>query len=343
MKYSININQRAVVDLGLDLDLTDMAILDFMSEFAHTEECEKAWVDAKGACAYWFSTKLILEQLPILRITERAVRQHINNLIGAGLLERYGDPRRTQKSYFLFGPTYAKLFFATAPSTVPSDGVLPQTSEKNCRDLGNKLPTPRKNISDNNNINIIDNKGKDVVVNKQKPVFAETTTAESPIQGRLELFDATQPEPSPFIVMSKPEKERKSSGQKKESPAPAPQPSSEFRMMTTDEFVEELLSKKMVVESIMMARHYNREFLEARLSDFVLHRKTLDKNASTYHEFLRHFNSWLQKKDQMEAREFAEASKAGGRSGSAYEKTQCTFEESLDIIRQTCNNFHNYN
>lgn len=343
MKYNININQRAVVDLGLDLDLTDMAILDFMSEFAHTEECEKAWVDAKGACAYWFSTKLILEQLPILRITERAVRQHISNLIDAGLLERYGDPRRTQKSYFLFGPTYAKLFFATAPSTVPSDDGSSRTSEKNCRDLGNKLPTPRKNISDNNNINLLDNREKDVVVNKQKPVFAETTTAESAVQGRLELFDATQPEPSPSIVMPKPEKERKSSGQKKESPAPTTQASVEFRAMTADEFVEVLLSKEMVVESIMMSRNYDREFLKARLSDFALHRKNLDKNVSTYHEFLRHFNSWLQKKDQVEAREFAGASTAGGRSGSAYEKTQCTFEESLDIIRQTCNNFHNYN
>lgn len=343
MKYSININQRAVVDLDLDLDLTDMAILDFMSEFAHTEECEKAWVDAKGACAYWFSTKLILEQLPILRITERAVRQHISNLIDAGLLERYGDPRRTQKSYFLFGPTYAKLFFATTPSTVPSDDVSSRTSEKNCRDLGNKLPTPRKNISDNNNINILDNKGKDVVVNKQKPVFAETTTPESPVQGRLDLFDAPQSDPSPSIVTPKSEKERKSSGQKKESPAPTTPTSVEFRAMTADEFVEELLSKEIVVESIMMSRNYDREFLKARLSDFALHRKTLDKNVSTYHEFLRHFNSWLQKKDQVEAREFAEASKAGGQSDSSYEKKQCTFEESLDIIKQTCSNFHNFN
>ena len=322
MKYSININQRAVVDLGLDLDLTDMAILDFMSEFAHTEECEKAWVDAKGACAYWFSTKLILEQLPILRITERAVRQHINNLIDMGLLERYGDPRRTQKSYFLFGPTYAKLFFATTPSTVPSDDVSSRTSEKNCRDLGNKLPTPRKSISDNNNINILDNKGKDVVVNKQKPVFAETTTAESPVQGRLELFDAAQPD---VTVEAATAKERKSSAKKKEIVPVPPSPSSEFERKTVDECAEELLSKGMVMESIMMSRHCDRGYIESRLKEIVLHRKSLDKAESTYRDFVSHFNNWLSKREQAEVKEFKESTAPGKMSAVDIQKRNAQY------------------
>ena len=307
MKFSININQKAVVDLGLDLDLTDLAIFDFMSDFALTDACEKVYVQTENAFAYWFSADLILSQLPLLRITPRAVRQHINNLEKCGLLTLCKgelDARRTHKAYYLFGPMYARLkFFDLEQPNKECNGGLPPSSEKNCPELGKEMPRARKNISDNNIY--IDKEIEDNDDNKQKPVFAESPSPSgAPVQGKLDLFDAPQPDVS---VEDATTKERKSSGQKKEIVPAPPSPSSEFERKTVDECAKELLSKDMVMESIMMSRHCDRGYIESRLKEFVLHRKSLDKAESTYRDFVSHFNNWLPKREQAEVREFKES------------------------------------
>jgi len=70
MKYNININQKAVTDLGYDLDLIDCALLEYLHVFCNSkskkiirDEAGKVWLDLK---------KLILD-MPLLRINNSEV------------------------------------------------------------------------------------------------------------------------------------------------------------------------------------------------------------------------------------------------------------------------------
>ena len=112
MQYSININQRAVIENGLDLDLLDMAVFDFIVKFSHSENCIK--ISAGGAVYYMISHALIIEQLPMLRIkTSNGILNRINHLIDAGLLERHPNFASLKKPFYKFGRNYDKMFFAT--------------------------------------------------------------------------------------------------------------------------------------------------------------------------------------------------------------------------------------
>lgn len=334
MKYSININQKSVVDLGLDLDLTDLAIFDFMSDFALTDACEKVYIQTENAFAYWFSADLILSQLPILRITPRAVRQHINNLEKCGLLTLCKgelDARRTHKAYYLFGPMYARLkFFDLEQPNKECKGGLPPVSEKNCRELGKELPRARKNISDNNiyiDKGIEDNDDD----NKQKQVFAESPSSSGvPVQGELDLFDAPQPDAS---VEAETKKERKGSGQKKESRETDISSSVTAygrQLRNVHDLAKELLESHTWMESLER-KGWSRDYICSRMEAFVCHLETTFDVAKTKPDFTKHFFAWVNKVETSSRKE----------SRSAYERSNCSFEESLDIIRQTCNNFHN--
>lgn len=42
MKYSININQKAAIDLGLKLDIVDLAIFDYIKDFSASKASSMA-------------------------------------------------------------------------------------------------------------------------------------------------------------------------------------------------------------------------------------------------------------------------------------------------------------
>lgn len=70
MRYNININQKAVIDLGYDLDLIDCALLEYLHFFCNSkskkiirDENGKSWLDLK---------KLILD-MPLLKINNSEV------------------------------------------------------------------------------------------------------------------------------------------------------------------------------------------------------------------------------------------------------------------------------
>lgn len=150
MQYSININQRAVIENGFDLDLLDMAIFDFIIKFTQTEKCAR--ITDGGAVYYMISHTLIIEQLPMLRIkTSNGILNRINKLIDAGLLERYPRMEQLKKSFYKIGPNASKIFFSQDAKDIsqpPTNfGDNPQ------RNLG---ITPNENWGYQNN-NISDN------------------------------------------------------------------------------------------------------------------------------------------------------------------------------------------
>ena len=111
MKYTILINQYAAVTNGLNLDLIDLAIFDFIKEFANSQKCVK--MQTPEGVYFWVSHKLVLEAMPLLNIkTNQGLIKRIDNLIKAGILRKHPNCNRYKQTLYAFGENYDLLAFA---------------------------------------------------------------------------------------------------------------------------------------------------------------------------------------------------------------------------------------
>lgn len=113
MKYNISINQFAAVTNGFakNLDLIDLAIFDFIKDFANSSKCVK--VQTQEGTYFWISHKLVMEEMPLLKIkTKRGLIKRIDNLINAGILSKHPNSNRYNKTLYSFGENYNLLVFA---------------------------------------------------------------------------------------------------------------------------------------------------------------------------------------------------------------------------------------
>ena len=112
MQYTITINQFAVINAQLDLDVVDMAIFDFIKHYAHSNKCMK--LQTETGTYFWVSHTTIINQLPILGISTGAgIIKRINKLIDAGLLVRHPNCDSMRKTFYKFGPNYDVINFTT--------------------------------------------------------------------------------------------------------------------------------------------------------------------------------------------------------------------------------------
>jgi hypothetical protein len=139
-KYNIVINQKAIVDNGLAIDIVDAAVFDFIKDFSHSDKCVKMQID--GKTYFWITNQTIIDNLPLLQITTaRGLRKRIDNLINAGLLVRNENSQELNKTLYTFGSKYDSYIFYSEPRNESST-------------LGTVVPTPRNSCShDNNNKN----------------------------------------------------------------------------------------------------------------------------------------------------------------------------------------------
>lgn len=111
MKYTILINQYAAVTNGLNLDLIDLAIFDFIKDFANSQSCVK--MQTPEGVYFWVSHKLVLEAMPLLNIkTNQGLIKRIDNLINAGILRKHQNCDIYRQTLYAFGENYDLLAFA---------------------------------------------------------------------------------------------------------------------------------------------------------------------------------------------------------------------------------------
>ena len=123
MKYTILINQYAAVTNGLNLDLIDLAIFDFIKDFANSSNCVK--IQTPEGIYFWISHKLVLEAMPLLNIkTNQGLIKRIDNLINAGLLTKHPNCEKYRQTLYSFGDKYDLLAFA-------NDNLQPTTKVEN--------------------------------------------------------------------------------------------------------------------------------------------------------------------------------------------------------------------
>lgn len=108
MKKVISIKQGAVVRNNRQLDIIDLAILDFIKDVANSEECTK--VHTPQGIYFEVSHRAIMNEMPILNITtKQGILKHINKLIDAQLIERHPNTNYYQMPLYKFGRQYQNL------------------------------------------------------------------------------------------------------------------------------------------------------------------------------------------------------------------------------------------
>lgn len=105
-QYNIGINQKAAIDGNLDIDIIDIAIMDFLWNFQASNKIKK--IDGGW---FWAANTEIMKQLPIIGIkTTRGISKRIDKLINSGLLERNVDNRQLRQSFYRITEKYERVF-----------------------------------------------------------------------------------------------------------------------------------------------------------------------------------------------------------------------------------------
>ncbi len=151
MQYTININQRSVIENGWNLSFDDMAVFSFMKNFILEGALSKHVIHGKDY--FWISFSKIREELPMLSgNSDSSIRRHISNLVRVGLIEKCDDEIsiKNRISLYRLGKSFSKYWHSVNPSknddTPPNLEVNPSKNER---------VTP-PNLEGNNNTSILD-------------------------------------------------------------------------------------------------------------------------------------------------------------------------------------------
>ena len=151
MQYTISINQLAVINAGLNLDVVDMAIFDFVKQYAHSDKCMK--LQTETGTYFWVSHNVIIQQLPILGISTGAgIIKRINKLIDSGLLARHPNCDLMRKTFYKFGPNYDKVNFTTHNESLQPTTRVEGTYNESLGKSHNESLGNQSNVNNQNTI-----------------------------------------------------------------------------------------------------------------------------------------------------------------------------------------------
>ena len=130
MKYSIQINQSAIIENGFNIKGTNLdtwALLDFLI-FFHGAKNHKT-LNKNGISYIWINYNYIQDSMPLCNLYKQAIKKHLDLLQEIGLIELIKDD--SNNVYFTFTELMECLF----------------VSEKNSTHLSKNLPTPKKDFT----------------------------------------------------------------------------------------------------------------------------------------------------------------------------------------------------
>ena len=110
MKYIININQKAIMSLGLDLDIIDMAIFDEV--YCYMQSSRRQKLSTPEGEFFLILPRYIIDDMPLLGVkSEAVIRRHLAKLADAGLLVRYSQNQQIGRSYYRLGEIVDRLVY----------------------------------------------------------------------------------------------------------------------------------------------------------------------------------------------------------------------------------------
>ena len=132
MKWSININQRAAIEMKLEVDIIDLAIFDMLKDYTPSPACKK--MQENGQQYFRVPYKKVLEELPLLPVKTDALYRRFKKLESAGLIQMHPDNAKLSMVWFMWGRNYTGMVSHKTPG-LKTEG-MPET-------LGLKTAPPR--------------------------------------------------------------------------------------------------------------------------------------------------------------------------------------------------------
>jgi len=155
MKYNININQKAVIDNGWDLDINHLALLDCISAIVNSNKTVSI-SDLNGVW-YWVKITYILEQLPLLKIKERRCKDLLADLENCGLIEINPNNKNLKAHYIRLGKNFHFYNFSDSKINYAENCIVTakdaENDENNAITMQNTAQLTMQNIAEYNNIN----------------------------------------------------------------------------------------------------------------------------------------------------------------------------------------------
>lgn len=186
MKYTITINQYAAITNGLDLDIADLAIYDFIKDFAHTDKCEKV-ITPEGVF-FWISHKLVIEAMPILNIkTAQGIKNRIEKLCAANVLVKHPRCEELNKTLYRMGRNCELLSFANGRNEICTPTTKLVAAPQNLLQGGHNETCGNNNNKDNNNNIIVNTPEKDFFGNTHEDKSKKTLFSKSEIYALVDL------------------------------------------------------------------------------------------------------------------------------------------------------------
>ena len=124
MQFNININQRSIVESGLDIDIVDAAILTTLMIFGNSSACLKT--EFKGVVYHWFDHGKIASELPLLKLKKDSVYRRMKKMCAMGMLSQHPDSERLGKSLYSIESKSVGLFSDSSDLTKKTLGPDPK-------------------------------------------------------------------------------------------------------------------------------------------------------------------------------------------------------------------------
>lgn len=122
-KITITINQAQAVQMGLNVDLVDLALLDYCQNYLLSTKAKRVFV--ADHLYVQVNPSDIINDMPLLRLaTTKSINNHIDSLVDAELLERCPDNQKLRGTFIGAGRRYDEYIGIEAVSA-PSTTVKP--------------------------------------------------------------------------------------------------------------------------------------------------------------------------------------------------------------------------
>lgn len=278
MKWTVSINQRAAVEMQLNVDMIDLAIFDMLKDFTPCAACRKM----QDSERQYFSVpyKKVIDELPLLPIkTPDGIYRRFKKLEQAGLIEMHPENAKMAMVWFAWGRNFQALSFGKTPG-YKSEGTPRFIS----------VP-PRMKIRTPPDENPTYNIGNPIPSYTGTRTGSETTTAAEKNPIPLEAEKNTPPPPVP-------------------ARPPAPLALSGFVDAAAE--VERLRTDERARETFVRNRRIPQELYERYLQEFATEVTATQEPHYGVASFRRHFFNWAEKHYRI-AKERA-AQPAPGRS-----------------------------
>jgi len=195
-KWSWTVDQRAILESGLMIDIIDFSILRMFMDFATCDACTK--MTEKGVQFYKFRWQLVKDQFPTLKLnTRQSVKKRMKKLIDAKIIAPHPGNQKSRSAWFRFAENKEKLFNKKGKASTSNESYLNtsnqslHTSNESYHTLATKVTLTSNESLHDNTTNNKDNNNTTLSIGQIKDLQRERES----LKAELKELREKQPKP----------------------------------------------------------------------------------------------------------------------------------------------------